>query len=158
MNSEETGSGTDIDHQLILRMIPHRYPFLLIDKVIQVQSGKGAVGIKNVTVNEPHFAGHFPGNPVMPGVAIVEAMAQTAAVLVNFTLDMIDREIGIYLMAVDNAKFRRMVVPGDVLELHMSVVRNRGQIWKFEGRGKVNGRVAAEATITAFWESADGGG
>ncbi len=156
MSDKKPAPGHDIDHHMIQRMIPHRYPFLLIDKVTNVQTGKSAVGIKNVTLNEHYFTGHFPGNPIMPGVVIVEAMAQTAAVLVNFTLDMIDREIGIYLMAVDNAKFRRMVVPGDVLELHMSVARRRGKVWKLEGQGKVDGRVAAEAVITAFWESKDG--
>lgn len=144
-----------IDHHMIQRMIPHRYPFLLIDKVVDLELGKSAVGIKNVTVNEPYFMGHFPGNPIMPGVAIVESMAQTSAVLVNLSLDMIDKNIGIYLMAVDNAKFRRMVVPGDRLNLHMSVIRNRGKVWKFEGTGMVDGQVAAEATITAFWELKD---
>lgn len=144
-----------IDHHMIQRMIPHRYPFLLIDKVVDLELGKSAVGIKNVTVNEPYFMGHFPGNPIMPGVAIVESMAQTSAVLVNLSLDMIDKNIGIYLMAVDNAKFRRMIVPGDRLNLHMSVIRNRGKVWKFEGTGMVDGQVAAEATITAFWESKD---
>lgn len=153
MNSKESKFSDVIDHQLISRMIPHRYPFLLIDKLTQVCAGESAVGIKNVTVNEPYFTGHFPGKPIMPGVAIVESMAQTAAVLVNFTLDMIDQEIGIYLMAVDNAKFRRMVVPGDVLELHVSVLRQRGKVWKFSCSGKVDGNTAAEAEITAFWES-----
>ena len=146
-----------IDHLTIQRMIPHRYPFLLVDRVVDVRAGESAVGIKNVTANEPHFTGHFPGNPVMPGVAVVEAMAQTAAVLVNFTLDMIDQDIGIYLMAVDNVRFRRMVVPGDVLKLHMEVIRNRGKIWKFRGEGRVDGELASEAVITAFWESQVGG-
>lgn len=156
MNNIQQKSCDVIDHHMIRRMIPHRYPFLLVDKVCEVVSGKSAIGVKNITVNEPYFTGHFPDNPVMPGIAIVESMAQTAAILVNFTLDMIDREIGIYLMALDNAKFRRMVVPGDVLELHVSVLKTRGQIWKFNGKAMVNGKVAAEADITAFWESKDG--
>ena len=153
MNREPEDRQHVIDHLTIQRMIPHRYPFLLVDKVIDVRAGESAVGIKNVTFNEPHFTGHFPGNPVMPGVAVVEAMAQTAAVLVNYTLDMIDKEIGIYLMAVDNVRFRRMVVPGDVLKLHMAVIRNRGKVWKFRGEGRVDGALASEAVITAFWES-----
>ncbi len=152
MSMDTPDPGVEIDHLTILRMIPHRYPFLLIDKLVDVRSGERATGIKNVTANEPYFMGHFPGNPVMPGVAVVEAMAQTAAVLVNFTLDMVDRDIGIYLMAVDNAKFRQMVIPGDRLELHMSVMRSRGKVWKFAGEGRVGDRVAAEAIITAFWE------
>ena len=157
MNREPENKQHAIDHLTIQRMIPHRYPFLLVDKVVDVRAGESAVGIKNVTFNEPHFTGHFPGNPVMPGVAVVEAMAQTAAVLVNFTLDMIDKEIGIYLMAVDNVRFRRMVVPGDVLKLHMSVIRNRGKVWKFRGEGRVDGALASEAVITAFWESREAG-
>lgn len=152
MNTKLPNQVDVIDHHMIQRMIPHRYPFLLVDKVIRLERGKFAIGLKNVTVNEPYFTGHFPGNPIMPGVAIVEAMAQTAAVLVNLTLDMVDKNIGIYLMAVDNAKFRRMVVPGDQLELYVTVAKSRGQVWKFECQGKVEGKVAAEALITAFWE------
>ena len=155
MTNKTHESSIVIDHQMIRRMIPHRYPFLLVDKVHSIESGKSAIGVKNVTQNEPYFTGHFPDNPVMPGIAIVESMAQTAAILVNFTLDMIDREIGIYLMALDNAKFRRMVAPGDVLELHLSVSRHRGQVWKFNGKAIVEGQLSAEADITAFWESKD---
>ena len=142
---------------MIKRMIPHRYPFLMIDKVVGLHAGVGATGIKNVTCNEPHFQGHFPDNPVMPGVAIVEAMAQTAAVLVNQSLGLIDKKIGVYLLAVDNARFRRMVLPGDVLRLEMAVRRARTKIWKFYGEGRVDGAVAAEAEITALWELKDGG-
>ena len=142
----------EIDHATILRMIPHRYPFLLIDKVVGLVSGKSAVGIKNVTVNEPHFQGHFPGMPIMPGVTIVEAMAQTAAILVNYTQDLLDQPINIYLLGVDEARFRRMVVPGDVLKLHMAALRSRGKVWKFRGVAKVEDKVAAEAVITALWE------
>ena len=140
------------DLSQIKRMIPHRYPFLLVDKVIGIVPGEQAIGIKNVTANEPHFQGHFPDNPVMPGVSVVESMAQTAAVLVNYTLDMIDKEIAIYLLAVDDARFRKQVVPGDVLELHMNVLRNRGKVWKFKGKGQVSGSLVAEASITALWE------
>ncbi len=153
--ASEAGSKPDVtvlDHSMIIRMIPHRYPFLLVDKVVNLVAGESAVGIKNVTINEPHFLGHFPGNPVMPGVAIVEAMAQSAAILVNYTQDLIDQPINIYLLAVDNARFRKMVVPGDVLELRMTVIRKRGKVWKFQGHAYVGEELASEAVITALWE------
>ena len=134
----------------IKRMIPHRYPFLLIDKVRDIELGSSAVGIKNVTVNEPHFEGHFPAKPVMPGVMIVEAMAQTAAVMVIRTLDMMDNDLLVYFMSIDACKFRRPVGPGDQLELHVSVIKNRGKVWKFNGSGKVDGAVVAEAEFTAM--------
>ncbi|MCY4541111.1 MAG: 3-hydroxyacyl-ACP dehydratase FabZ [Rhodobacteraceae bacterium] len=140
------------DLTLIKRMIPHRYPFLMIDKVICMVRGKSAVGIKNVTVNEPYFQGHFPDEPVVPGVTIIESMAQTAAVLVNHTLDMVDQDISIYLLGVDKARFRRKVVPGDVLELHISVLRGGGKVWKLKGEGRVGDSIAAQAEITAIWE------
>lgn len=145
------------DLSMIKRMIPHRYPFLMIDKVVNLQTNIGAIGIKNVTCNEPYFQGHFPGNPVMPGVTVVEAMAQTAAVLVNHSLGLIDKEISVYLLALDQARFRKMVVPGDVLHLNMTVRRARTKIWKFYGEGTVNGAVVAEAEITALWELKEGG-
>jgi len=141
---------TSADILEIKRMIPHRYPFLLIDRVRDIETGKSAVGIKNVTANEPHFEGHFPAKPVMPGVLIVEAMAQTAAVLVIRTLDLIDNDLLVYFMAIDACKFRRPVTPGDNLELHVSVVKNRGKVWKFTGQGLVNGDVVAEADFTAM--------
>lgn len=144
----------ELDHSLIIRMIPHRYPFLMVDKVIDVVAGASAIGIKNVTVNEPHFQGHFPDQPVMPGVAIVESMAQSAALLVNYTEDLIDKPINIYLLGVDEARFRRMVVPGDVLELRMKVLRRRGKVWRFQGKAYVGENLAAEAVITALWEPA----
>ena len=134
----------------IKRMIPHRYPFLLIDKVRDIELGMSAVGIKNVTANEPHFEGHFPAKPVMPGVMIVEAMAQTAAVMVIRTLDMMDNDLLVYFMSIDACKFRRPVGPGDQLELHVSVIKNRGKVWKFNGAGKVDGAVVAEAEFTAM--------
>jgi len=140
----------EADIQLIQRIIPHRYPFLLIDRVRAIEAGRGAVGIKNVTMNEPHFQGHFPGLPIMPGVTIIEAMAQTSAVLVGLTLDLVDKEPLVYFMAIERAKFRRKVVPGDVLELHVTVKRGSTRVWKFEGMGKVNGEVAAEAEFTAM--------
>ncbi|MGC9417336.1 MAG: 3-hydroxyacyl-ACP dehydratase FabZ [Rhodovulum sp.] len=143
---------TEADIQLIQRIIPHRYPFLLIDKVRDIVPNKGAVGIKNVTMNEPHFQGHFPGTPIMPGVTIVEAMAQTAAVMTGISMDMVDKELLVYFMAIDKCKFRRKVVPGDVLELHISVKRGGSKVWKFEGIAKVEGDMAAEAEFTAMMD------
>lgn len=134
----------------IMRMIPHRYPFLLIDKVIDIHVGESAVGVKNVTITEPHFQGHFPSEPIMPGVLIVEAMAQTAGVLVVETLNKIDQNLLVYFMTLDRTRFRRKVVPGDVLELHVRILRGRGKIWKFWGEGKVKGEIAAEAEFSAM--------
>ena len=138
------------DHDLIQRILPHRYPFLLVDRVVDIDTDKSAVGIKNVTFNEPHFQGHFPGTPIMPGVTIVEAMAQTAAVLVGVHLDLADKEFLIYFMNIDSCKFRRMVVPGDVLKLNVVTKRGGGKIWKFTGRAEVDGELAAEAEFTAM--------
>ncbi|GHE01350.1 3-hydroxyacyl-ACP dehydratase [Defluviimonas sp. 20V17] len=141
---------TEADLSLIQRVIPHRYPFLLVDKLRDIVPGKSAVGIKNVTFNEPHFQGHFPGQPIMPGVTIVEAMAQTAGVLVGITLDLVDKELLVYFMNIDNCKFRRKVVPGDVLEMHVTVKRGGGKIWKFLGEAKVDGELATQAEFTAM--------
>ncbi|EBA02932.1 beta-hydroxyacyl-(acyl-carrier-protein) dehydratase FabZ [Rhodobacterales bacterium HTCC2150] len=148
--SEDKPTSADLD--LIKRIIPHRYPFLLVDKVRDIVPHKSAVGIKNVTANEPHFEGHFPKAPIMPGVMIVEAMAQSAAVLVGITLDLVDKELLVYFMALDNVKFRRKVVPGDVLEMHVEVTRGRGKVWKFHGVASVDGEVAAEADLTAMFD------
>lgn len=134
----------------IKRMIPHRYPFLLIDRVVNIAVNQSAVGIKNVTANEPHFEGHFPVIPVMPGVLIIEAMAQTSAVLVVETLDVIDQELLVYFMNIDSAKFRKVVSPGDVLELHVTVIRGRGKIWKFRGEARVGDTLCAEAEFAAM--------
>lgn len=138
------------DIAMIQRMIPHRYPFLFIDKVRDILTGESAVGIKNVTYNEPHFQGHFPVKPIMPGVTIIEAMAQTSAVLVSHTLDLIDKDPLVYFMTMDKCRFRAMVVPGDVLELHVKVIRGRGKIWKFWGEGVVDGNVVAESEFAAM--------
>lgn len=134
----------------IKRMIPHRYPFLMIDKVANIEVNRFCVGIKNVTVNEPHFQGHFPVLPVMPGVLIIEAMAQTSAVLVVETLGLIDQDLLVYFMSIDSAKFRKVVAPGDVLELHVTVKRGRGKIWKFTGEAKVGDTLCAEAEFAAM--------
>ena len=142
------------DIQLIQRIIPHRYPFLLIDKVIDIDNLKSATGIKNVTVNEPHFQGHFPGLPIMPGVTIVEALAQTAAVMVGVSLDLVDKNLLIYFMGIDKCKFRRKVVPGDNLELKVFVLRGKvgSKVWKFSGSARVNDEIAAEVEFTAMME------
>lgn len=148
----DTPTTADID--LIQRIIPHRYPFLLVDKVRDIVPFKSAVGIKNVTMNEPHFQGHFPGNPIMPGVTIIEAMAQTAAIMVGTELGMEDKNMQVYFMAIDKCKFRRMVVPGDVLEMKLKTVRGKpgGKVWKFSGVAEVEGEMAAEAEFTAMME------
>lgn len=142
------------DIHLIQRIIPHRYPFLLVDKVVDIDGYQSATGIKNVTMNEPHFQGHFPGNPIMPGVTIVEAMAQTAAVMVGTELGMEDKNMQVYFMAIDKCKFRRMVVPGDVLEMKLTTTRGKpgGKVWKFSGVAEVEGEMAAEAEFTAMME------
>ena len=142
------------DIQLIQRIIPHRYPFLLIDKVIEIDNLQSAIGIKNVTFNEPHFQGHFPGFPIMPGVTIVEALAQTAAVMVGVSLDLVDKNLLIYFMGIDNCKFRRKVVPGDNLELTVNVLRGKvgSKVWKFSGSACVNDEIAAEVEFTAMME------
>ena len=148
--SEEKNDPTYCDIQEIKRMIPHRYPFLLIDAVKDIVPNESAVGIKNVTFNEPHFQGHFPERPVMPGVTIVEAMAQTAAILVAKTMNLIDNDMLVYFLTIDKCKFRHVVAPPDQLELHVKVVRGRGKLWRFYGEGKVDGKVVAEAEFQAM--------
>ena len=142
------------DIHLIQRLIPHRYPFLLVEKVVDIDGYARARGIKNVTFNEPHFQGHFPGRPIMPGVTIVEAMAQTAAVMVGTALGMEDRNMLVYFMAIDRAKFRRMVEPGDMLEMKLETLRGKpgGKVWKFSGVAEVAGDMAAEAEFTAMMD------
>ena len=138
--------------ETIKRIIPHRYPFLLIDKVIDIEPCKKARGIKNVTINEPHFQGHFPGQPIMPGIMIVEAMAQTAAVMVGFSSEIANENFLVYFLAIDRCKFRKKVVPGDVLELDVIVVRGKigSKAWKFSGVASVDGCKVAEAEFTAM--------
>jgi len=140
------------DIQLIQRILPHRYPFLLVDKVAEIDGTASAVGYKNVTMNEPHFQGHFPGTPIMPGVTIVEAMAQTAGVMVGVALDMADKDMLIYFMSIDKCKFRRKVEPGDVLRMDLKTLRGKpgGKIWKFSGVATVEGEMAAEAEFMAM--------
>ncbi len=148
--SEETQTIALVDIEEIQRQIPHRYPFLMIDQVRDIVLGKSAVGIKNVTINEPQFQGHFPDKPIMPGVMIVEAMAQTASVLVNKTRGIVDNEDLVYFMSIDNTKFRSLVQPGDRIELHVTVTRHRGPVWKFHGDAMVDGKLATEADFSAM--------
>ena len=150
MVASDDRSGVTINLNDIKRMIPHRYPFLMIDKVIDLTEGVSATGIKNVTCNEPHFPGHFPEQPIMPGVLIVEAMAQTAAVLVAKSLGLVDHNFLVYFLSIDRAKFRKPVEPGDVLNLFVNVVRNRGKTWKFSGRAMVGKNLVMESDFTAM--------
>ena len=153
-----TSEMKSADIMMIQRIIPHRYPFLLVDRVVEIDGYSSALGIKNVTMNEPHFQGHFPGNPVMPGVTIIEAMAQTAAVMVGVALDYADRNMQVYFMAIDKCKFRRMVRPGDRLEMRLTTQRGKpgGKVWKFAGVATVDGEMAAEAEFTAMMEQPAG--
>ncbi len=146
------------DIHMIQRCIPHRYPFLLIDRVENIVADTSAVGIKNVTFNEPHFQGHFPATPIMPGVMIIEAMAQTSAVMVAISQDLIDTNALVYFMGIDKAKFRRKVVPGDVLELNITTLRGGSKVWKFLGKATVNGEIAAQAEFTAMIDKTGGQG
>ncbi len=139
-----------IDVNRIMEMIPHRYPFLLIDQVRDLVKGESAVGIKNVTSSEPHFQGHFPDHPIMPGVLIVEAMAQTAAVLVVATLGEDAEGKLVYFMSVDNARFRKPVTPGDVLEIYVTKRRVRGNVYKFRGEARVGETLMAESNFSAM--------
>lgn len=141
---------TSVDSERIKEMIPHRYPFLLVDKVIDMNPGHSATGIKNVTVNEPHFTGHFPQQAVMPGVLIVEAMAQTSAILVVHTLGADAEGKLVYFMSVEEAKFRRPVVPGDQLHIKVQVVRSRKNVWKFSAEALVDGTKVADAIYSAM--------
>ncbi|MGH1414476.1 MAG: 3-hydroxyacyl-ACP dehydratase FabZ [Pelagimonas sp.] len=142
------------DIQLIQRILPHRYPFLLVDRVEDIDGYISGVGIKNVTMNEPHFQGHFPGLPIMPGVTIVEAMAQTSAVMVGVAMDMADKDMKVYFMSIDKCKFRRKVVPGDQLRLNLQTVRGKpgGKVWRFAGVAMVDGEMAAECEFTAMMD------
>ncbi|MEL6571014.1 MAG: 3-hydroxyacyl-ACP dehydratase FabZ [Pseudomonadota bacterium] len=149
-----TDTPTTADIQLIQSILPHRYPFLLVDKVHSIDGTRSAVGIKNVTMNEPHFQGHFPGTPIMPGVTIVEAMAQTAAVMVGTSMGLTDGNLLVYFMGIDGCKFRRKVIPGDVLEMKIETTRGKpgGKVWKFKGVASVEGEMAAEAEFTAMMD------
>ncbi|MGH1398336.1 MAG: 3-hydroxyacyl-ACP dehydratase FabZ [Alphaproteobacteria bacterium] len=141
---------TPIDINRIMEMIPHRYPILLVDRILEMEAGERAVALKNVTMNEPHFQGHFPNLPVMPGVLIVEAMAQTAALVCVESLGAEAEGKVVYFMTIDNARFRAPVTPGDSMHIHVEKIRSRGAVWKFQGVAKVGDKVCAEATFSAM--------
>ena len=144
----------NLDYNQILKLIPHRLPFLLIDRVENLVPNTSAVGIKSVTVTEPHFAGHFPNYPVMPGVLIIEAMAQTAGCLVSYTEGYGSKKSSegklVYFASIDSAKFRKPVRPGEILSLYIEKIRGRGTLWKFSGTAKVNGSVVSECIFSAM--------
>src|SRR3954470_4856489 len=151
--AEETatpGTLEAFDIAQIMRAIPHRYPMLLVDRMVDVVKNQSAIGIKNVTINENFFQGHFPEHPVMPGVLIIECMAQTAAVLVVETCGASARAKLVYFMTFENAKFRKPVVPGDQMRVHVVKEKQRGNIWKFRAEAKVDGKIVAEANYAAM--------
>ena len=139
-----------VDIERIMRMLPHRYPLLLVDRVVDIIADVQAVGIKNVSINEPQFQGHFPQRPVMPGVMIVESMAQTAGVLVVYTLGPGAEGKLVYFMSIDECRFRRPIVPGDVMRVLVKKIRSRGNVWRFDCQTHVDGLLAAEAKISAM--------
>jgi len=151
--SEEKPVLEKMDVMEIMALLPHRYPFLLVDRIIEIDGDRSAIGIKNVTASEPQFQGHFPGNPVMPGVLIIEGMAQTAGAICTRGLGGMPALV--YLMTVDNAKFRKPVGPGDRLEYHVTQVKKRGNIWRFDCVAKVDGVKVAEATVSAMVAQAE---
>jgi len=148
MTENETSQLEAVEIEEIMRLLPHRYPFLLVDRIIRIDADRSAVGIKNVTANEPHFTGHFPGNPIMPGVLLIEGMAQTAGAICA-------RSQGggtntVFFMTIDNARFRKPVVPGDQVEYHVTKNKQRGNIWKFHCLALVSGVRVAEADVGAM--------
>ncbi|HEX7775316.1 MAG TPA: 3-hydroxyacyl-ACP dehydratase FabZ [Parvibaculum sp.] len=145
--AEKLGSA---DIKRVMELLPHRYPMLMIDKIVEMRGSSSAIGIKNVSNNEPFFQGHFPGHPVMPGVLIVEAMAQTAGALVLNGLGGDAEGKIVYFMTIDRAKFRKPVMPGDVLHVHVTKIHSRGPVWKFKGEAKVDGALVAEADYSAM--------
>lgn len=148
-NTQPSG-GSVIDIERVMQLIPHRYPFLMIDRVVDVVRNESAVGIKNVSINEPQFQGHFGRHPVMPGVYIIESMAQSAAVLVVETLGKEFEGKLVYFMGVDRARFRKPVTPGDVMEVHVRKVQRRGMVWKFSSEVRVDGSTVADASFSAM--------
>ena len=144
-----------INTKKLMDMLPHRYPMLLIDFMEKVDVNKSAIGVKNVSIGEPFFEGHFPGNPIMPGVLIVEAMAQTAGALVVESLNLHGSGSLVYFMSIEKAKFRKLVLPGDILKLHVEVVKARTKVWKFEGQARVKDELVAESEFTAMMAKPD---
>jgi len=140
---------TSMDINQIMSIIPHRYPFLLVDRIKEIILGESIIGIKNVTFNEPQFTGHFPSRPIMPGVLIIEAMAQLSAVLVAKSMESTkDKEV--FFMSIEESKFRKIVEPGDCLVMYSNIIQNRGPVWKFKARSEDDGKIASEAVFTAM--------
>lgn len=154
IESSGPGGGTKIlqsvDIMRLLEVLPHRYPFLMVDRIVDIDRDDSAVGIKNVTINEPHFQGHFPTQPVMPGVLIVEGMAQTAGAICVLSRTLESKPKLVYFMTIDKVKFRKPVVPGDVLEYHVRKLKQRGNMWWFGAEGRVAGQKVAEAELSAM--------
>jgi 3-hydroxyacyl-[acyl-carrier-protein] dehydratase len=150
----EIGSTVEtVDIAGILRSIPHRYPFLMIDRIIGIRGDDFAIGIKNVTANEPQFEGHFPGNPIFPGVLLIEGMAQTAGVICMYVLGRQAEGSSVYFLTIDKAKFRKPVFPGDTVEYHMTKTARRKNMWWYRGEAKVAGQIVAEADVGAIINS-----
>ena len=147
MTGDSIGSA---DIQRILSALPHRYPFLMVDRIVDIRGDQSAIGIKNVTANEPQFLGHFPGTPVFPGVLLIEGMAQTAGAICILSKNLVGRPQLVYFMTIDKAKFRKPVVPGDTVEFHMTKMNQRRTMWWFRGEAKVDGQLVAEAEVGAM--------
>ena len=147
MTGDSIGSA---DIQRILSALPHRYPFLMVDRIIDIRGDEFAIGIKNVTANEPQFQGHFPGNPVFPGVLLIEGMAQTAGAICILSKNLVGKPQIVYFMTIDKAKFRKPVTPGDTIEYHMTKISQRRTMWWFRGEAKVAGQLVAEAEVGAM--------
>lgn len=153
MSDSESTTPTQLgaaDIMKIMEMLPHRYPFLLVDRIVEMNGDQSCIGIKNVTANEPHFTGHFPARPIMPGVLLIEGMAQTAGALCVSARAAFAQPRVVYFMTIDKAKFRKPVEPGDVVEYHMTKLKNRANMWWFRGEAKVRGTVVAEAEVSAM--------
>jgi 3-hydroxyacyl-[acyl-carrier-protein] dehydratase len=137
----------------IVRLLPHRYPFLMIDRIVDIRGEEHGIGIKNLTINEPQFLGHFPGNPVMPGVLLIEGMAQTAGVLCLRQMSVAAKQRAVYFLTIDKAKFRKPAVPGDIIEYHVNKIAHRRNMWWYRGEAKVSGVLIAEAEVGAIIEA-----
>jgi len=150
MNEATERTFDSFDIQQLLALLPHRYPFLLVDRIVEARGDEYGVGIKNVTINEPHFQGHFPGKPVMPGVLLIEAMAQTAGALCVASQPLTAKPSVVYLMTVDKVKFRKPVIPGDQVRFYMTRTAKRRNMWWFRGEAKVDGVLVCEAEVSAM--------